>query len=311
MDQHRPARPKRRGLIALAMAANFLTATLAFGQSSPPDTLGKIRESGAITLGVREASGGLSFSYGNGQYGGFHVELCQRIVAALEQSFGKKIEIKYQNVTAANRVPLVQNGTVDLECGSTSNTAARAQLVSFAMTTFIEEIRMAVKKKSGINGFDQIAGKTIVTTTGTTSAQHLRRLVLSGMQFNQILAKDHSESFLLLESDRADGFVIDTGILSAQISASKSPQDYRIVGEPLSVEPDALMLRKDDVAFKKAVDDAIKAQIRSGQLAALWDKWFMQAIPPTGKPIGLAMSANVKAAWDNPNDRPMETYVRQ
>lgn len=295
------------GCMGALGAANSVAQTT--GSSG---TLEKIHESGRITLGVREASGGLSFAYGNGQYGGFHVELCQRVVAGLEAQLGKKIEIRYQNVTSANRVPLVLNGTVDLECGSTTNTTARAQQVSFAMTTALEEVRMAVKKKSQITGFEQLAGKTVVSTTGTTSVQHLRRFArTSGLQFKEILAKDHADSFLILESDRADAFVLDTGILAGAISSSKAPQDYQIVGESISTEPNALMLRKDDIAFKKAVDDIIQATVRSGQLAAMWNKWFQQPIPPNGKTIGLAISPAVKAAWDNPNDRPMESYIRQ
>lgn len=302
----------RRCLSLLLACMSALSATTGVAQTTGPDTLEKIRNASRITLGVREASGGLSFTYGNGQYGGFHVELCQHIVASLETQLGKKIDIRYQNVTSANRVPLVINGTVDLECGSTTNTTARAEQVAFAMTTALEEVRMAVKKKSQITGFEQLSGKTVVSTTGTTTVQHLRRFArTSGLEFKEILAKDHADSFLILESGRADAFVLDTGILAAAISSSKVPQDYQIVGESISTEPNALMLRKNDAAFKKAVDDIIKAAVRSGQLAAMWDKWFQQPIPPNGKTIGLAISPVLRAAWDNPNDRPMESYVKQ
>ncbi|WP_198968938.1 amino acid ABC transporter substrate-binding protein [Xylophilus sp. ASV27] len=291
-------------LLALAVAA--LTAGGAFAQAS--DTLAKIKASGVITEGVRESSG-LSYTLGDGKYTGFHYDVCANIIKDLEKVVGRKLETKYQPVTSQNRIPLVQNGTVDLECGSTTNNQARAKDVAFAYTTYVEEIRILVKANSGINGIKDLNGKTIATTTGTTSVQTLRKNKRAeGLTFKEVYGKDHSDSFLLLESGRADAFVMDGSILASNAAKSKAPNDYKMVGEVLSVEPIAIMIRKDDPAFKKAVDDSIVAQIKSGEMAKLYDKWFMQPIPPNNVKIGLPLSAATKDAWEHPNDKPMEEY---
>jgi glutamate/aspartate transport system substrate-binding protein len=215
-------------------------------------------------------------------------------------------------VTSQNRIPLVQNGTVDLECGSTTNNATRQKDVSFAMTTYVEEVRIATKVNSGVNSVKDLVGKTVATTTGTTSVQTLRKHErANGVEFKELFGKDHADSFLLLESGRADAFVMDGQILAGNISKSKSPADYKIVGEVLSVEPIACMMRKDDPALKKAVDDSIKGMVKSGDLAKLYDKWFMQPIPPSNTKVGLPLSEATKAAWANPNDKPMEDYARK
>jgi glutamate/aspartate transport system substrate-binding protein len=290
----------------LAVAA-VLAASTAMAQTA--DTLKKIKDSGSITLGVRESSG-LSYTIGNGKFVGFHTEMAERVIADLQKQLGlAKLEVKYQPVTSQNRIPLVQNGTVDLECGSTTNNAARQKDVSFAVTTYVEEVRIAVKANSGINSIAQLSGKKVATTTGTTSVQTLRKHErATNVNFEEVFGKDHADSFLLLESGRADAFVMDGSILAANIAKSKNPADYKIVGEVLSVEPIACMLRKDDAAFKKAVDDSIKNQIKDGSLAKLYDKWFMQPIPPANAKIGLPLSEATKTAWAAPNDKPMEDY---
>ncbi|CAN5490371.1 glutamate/aspartate ABC transporter substrate-binding protein [soil metagenome] len=293
----------------LALAISALAVGGAFAQAN--DTLAKIKASGVITEGVRESSG-LSYTLGNGVYTGFHYDVCANIIKDLEKAAGKKLETKYQPVTSQNRIPLVQNGTVDIECGSTTNNATRQKDVAFAVTTYVEEVRIAVKANSGITGIKDLAGKTIATTTGTTSVQTLRKNErATGLDFKELYGKDHSDSFLLLESGRADAFVMDGSILASNIAKSKAPADYKIVGEVLSVEPIAIMIRKDDPAFKKAVDDSIKAQIASGDLNKLWDKWFLQPIPPANVKVGLALSDATKAAWASPNDKPMEEYVKK
>jgi glutamate/aspartate transport system substrate-binding protein len=295
-------------VLVLAIAA--FAAGGAFAQAN--DTLAKIKASGSITEGVRESSG-LSYTLGNGQYTGFHYDVCANIIKDLQKNLGlSKLETKYQPVTSQNRVPLVQNGTVDIECGSTTNNATRQKDVAFAVTTYVEEVRIAVKANSGITSIKDLNGKTVATTTGTTSVQTLRKNERAGgIDFKELYGKDHSDSFLLLESGRADAFVMDGSILASNIAKSKSPADYKIVGEVLSVEPIAIMIRKDDPAFKKAVDDSIKAQIKSGELAKLWDKWFIQPIPPANVKIGLPLSDATKAAWANPNDKPMEDYAKK
>ena len=180
------------------------------------------------------------------------------------------------------------------------------------MTTYVEEVRIATKANSGIASIKDLNGKTVATTTGTTSVQTLRKNErANGIDFKEVLGKDHADSFLLLETGRADAFVMDGSILAGNISKSKSPADYKIVGEVLSVEPIACMMRKDDPAFKKAVDDSIKRQIADGSLAKLYDQWFMQPIPPTNSKVGLPMSEATKNAWANPNDKPMEDYAKK
>ena len=293
--------------LALAAAAAFASAG-ALAQAN--DTIAKVKASGSITMGVRDSSGALSYTLGDGKYTGYHYEVCQHIIGNLEKQIGKKLEIKYLPVTSQNRIPLVQNGTVDIECGSTTNNLTRQKDVAFADTTFVEEVRIAVKTSSGITSIAQLAGKTIATTTGTTSVQTLRKHKRAeGLEFKEVFGKDHSDSFLLLESGRADAFVMDGSILAGNIANAKNPADFKIVGEVLSVEPIAIMLRKDDPAFKKLADDTIKDMIKSGELAKLYDKWFMQPIPPKNTRVGLPLSDSIKEAWAHPNDKPMEDYM--
>ncbi len=297
----------KKHLLALALTA--LAATAAHAQAN--DTLAKIKSTGAVTMGVRESSGVLSYTLGDGKYTGYHVEICQRVLADIQKQLGlAKLDIKYQPVTSQNRIPLVQNGTVDIECGSTTNNQARQRDVAFAVTTFIEEVRMAVKANSGINSIKDLSGKSVATTTGTTSVQTLRRHErATGVDFKEVYGKDHADSFLLLESGRADAFVMDGSLLAGLIARSKNPSDFKIVGEVLSVEPIAIMIRKDDPAFKKAVDDSIIAMMKSGELAKIYDKWFMQPTPPNGVKMNMPMSEALKQAIANPNDRPMEAYA--
>ena len=277
------------------------------------DTLSKIKEAGAATMGVRESSGALSYTLGDGKYAGFHVEVCSRVLADVQKRLGlAKMDIKYQPVTSQNRIPLVQNGTVDIECGSTTNNATRQKDVAFAVTTFVEEVRIAVKANSGITNIGQLNGKNVATTTGTTSVQLLRKHERgAGVDFKEVFGKDHADSFLLLETGRADAFVMDGQILAGNIAKSKAPADYRIVGEVLSVEPIAIMIRKDDPAFKKLVDESIVAMVKSGDMAKAYDKWFVQPIPPTNTRVGLPASEATKAAWANPNDKPVEDYMKK
>ncbi|MDM0077346.1 amino acid ABC transporter substrate-binding protein [Variovorax sp. J2P1-59] len=295
----------------LALAVMALAAGGAFAQAG--DTLAKIKSSGSVTMGVRDSSGALAYTIGDGKYVGFHTEMSERILADIQKQLGlPKLEIKRQLVTSQNRVPLVQNGTVDLECGSTTNNATRQKDVAFAVTTYVEEVRIAVKANSGINSIKDLNGKSVATTTGTTSVQTLRKNERAqGIDFKEVMGKDHADSFLLLESGRADAFVMDGQILAGNIAKSKAPADFKIVGEALSVEPIACMMRKDDPAFKKAVDDSIKNQIKDGSLAKMYDKWFMQPIPPTNTKVGLPLSEATKAAWANPNDKPMEDYAKK
>lgn len=298
----------KKQLLTLAILA---AATGAMAQSN--DTLAKIKSSGSITQGVRESSGALAYTLGNGVYTGFHYEVCANIIKDLRRTLGmSSLDIKYQPVTSANRIPLVKNGTVDLECGSTTNDASRQKEVAFANTLYVEEVRIAVKADSPIKSIADLAGKTVATTTGTTSVQLIRQNKrANGVEFKEVTGKDHADSFLLLESGRADAFVMDGQILAGNISKSKSPKDFKILPDVLSVEPIGIMIRKDDPAFKKAVNDSIAAQVKSGEIAKLYDKWFLQPIPPTNTKVGLPLSAATKAAWANLNDKPKEEYPQQ
>jgi glutamate/aspartate transport system substrate-binding protein len=295
----------KKSLLALS-----LLSILGAAQAQTADTLAKVKESGSITLGVRESSGVLSYTLGGAKYVGYHVAICEAAVEAIEKAVGKKLSIKYQPVTSQNRIPLVQNGTVDLECGSTTNNATRQKDVSFANTTFVEEVRIAVKANSTVKSIADLNGKTVATTTGTTSVQTLRKNKrAANITFSDVFGKDHADSFLLLESGRADAFVMDGSLLAGLISRAKNPADFKIVGEVLSVEPIAIMMRKDDEGLRKIVNATIASLTKSGEINKLYDKWFLQPTPPTGTKVGLAMSATLKDALKNPNNRPAEDYA--
>ena len=293
--------------IGLALAIALLG-----GLTAQADTLEKVKASGTVTMGVRDSSGALSFTLGEGKYAGFHVEICQRILANLEKAAGKKLDVKYLAVTSQNRIPLVQNGTVDIECGSTTNNIARQKDVAFALTAYVEEVRIAVKGSSGITSIAQLNGRNVATTTGTTSVQLLRKHErANGVDFKEVFGKDHADSFLLLESGRADAFVMDGQILAGNIATAKNPADFKIVGEVLSVEPIAIMLRKDDPSFKKLADDTIRDLVKTGEMAKIYDKWFVQPIPPKNTRVGLPASDATKAAWASLNDKPAEDYAKK
>ena len=296
----------KKQLIALSVMA--VVAGGAFAQT--PDTLARIKSSGTVNLGVRDSSG-LAFTIGGGKYVGFHTEMAERIIDDLGKQLGIKPKINYQVITSQNRVPLVQNGTIDFECGSTTNNLARQKDVDFANTTYVEEVRILTKANSGIHGIADLNGKTVATTTGTTSVQTLRKNKRAeGIDFKELNGKDHADSFLLLESGRADAFVMDGSILAANAAKSKNAKDYKIVGEVLSVEPIACMLPKGDTKLLKAVNDSIARQVKDGSLAKLYDKWFMQPIPPNNVNLNMPASESTKAAWANPNNKPMEDYAK-
>ncbi len=286
------------------LASFLFIPTITFAQLSNTDA--KIKSSNSITVGVRESSSPLSYLIGSGNYTGYHVELCQKVLNRLYPN----AKLVFFGITPQNRIPLLQNGTIDIECGSTSNTAARKEQVDFAVTTYVTEARYAVKKSSGINSTDDVIKKRIVTTTGTTPVQHLRRLEQArGVKLDVIYAKDHAEAFLLVETDRADAFAMDDNILAGNIAGSRNPGAYKIVGDPLSTEAIAIMIRKDDPIFKAGVDRQIKAMMKSGELKALYEKWFMAPIPPKNATIGIPMGVSLIELIKNPSDAPAEALV--
>lgn len=275
-------------------------------------TLKKVKETGAITLGIREASFPLSYLDAQQQPIGYHIDICKRIADAVKTKLAlAKLDIKTQAVTSQNRIPLVVNGTVDLECGSTTNNLDRQKQVAFAPTTFVTNVRMAVKKASGIKDLDQLAGKPVATTTGTTSVQLMRGHEKGkNIDFKEVYGKDHADSFLMLETDRAVAFVMDDNLIAGLIANSKAPNDYAIVGPALSVEPIAIMLRRDDPQFKALVDETVKQLAKSGELTKLYAKWFMAPIPPKGINMNFPMSEPLKALIANPNDNPAESFKK-
>ena len=301
-----------KSLFANVVAAAAALVAMGGVHAQATDTLQKVKQSGTITMGVRESSGVLSYTLGGSKYVGYHVAICEAAIENIEKTIGRKLTVKYQPVTSQNRIPLVQNGTVDIECGSTTNNATRQKDVSFANTTFVEEVRIAVKAASGIKSVADLKDKTVATTTGTTSVQTLRKNKrASGLEFKELFGKDHSDSFLLVESGRADAFVMDGSLLAGLIARSKNPADFKIVGEVLSVEPIAIMMRKDDEGLKKIVNATIAGLVKSGEINKLYAKWFMQPTPPTGATVGLAMSDMLKEVLKAPNDKPMEEYAKK
>ena len=287
------------------------TAAQTLYAASP--TLDKIKSSGAITMGVRESSIPMSYTTGDSRFDGYHVEICRMILSDIKDKLKLgTLRINYQPVTSQNRVPLMQNGTIDIECGTTTNNVARAKDVGFANTLYVEDVRIAVKANSGINSISQLAGKKVATTTGTTSVQLLRKHEkANGINFDEVFGKDHADSFLLLESGRADAFVMDGSILAGNIANSKNPKDYKIVGEVLSTEPIAIMVPKNDPEFKAAVNEAIAKIVKNGNMPKLWNKWFLSPIPPKNIVVGLELSPATKNAWANPNDKPAEDYQKK
>ena len=289
-----------------------LLAVPAFAQPATElqGTLKKVKDSGSITLGIRESSYPLSYLDEKQQPIGYHIDLCNRIVDAVKARLKlPALKVQHQAVTSQNRIPLVANGTVDLECGSTTNNEARQKQVAFAPTTFVTNVRMAVKKSSGIKSLDQLGRKPVATTTGTTSVQLMRAHEKGkGVDFKEVYGKDHADSFLMLETDRAVAFVMDDNLLAGLIATSKAPNNYAIVGEVLSIEPIAIMLRRGDPEFKKLVDDTVKSLMKSGEINKLYARWFMSPIPPKQVNLNFPISELLKFLIESPSDAPAESY---
>ena len=292
----------------LTLACSLLTAALgAHAQSVEGSTLSKIEKAGKVVIGVRESSAPMAYALGsNSKFVGYHVELCEKVLAQI----APKATIEYLSMTAQNTLPLVQNGTVDLGCGPTTNNLGRQKQVTFALTTYVSEVRMAVRADSPVTSFKQLNGKTVAASAGTTAVQLLRKYGREhNVELPTVLGKDHFESFLMLESGRAEAFVLDDNLLAGVIANSKAPQGYKIVGEVLGSEPIALLFRKDDPSFKQAVDGALRQMMQSGEVAKIYDKWFMQPIPPKGAPLNLPMGDTLKRLMQEPNDKPLEAYA--
>ena len=297
-----------RYLVCRMALAGMVAATAfsAQAQTAANGTLDKIRETGKVVIGVRESSAPMAYMLGSREkFVGYHVELCEKVL----QQIAPQAQIDYMAMTAQNTMPLVQNGTVDLGCGPTTNNLTRQKQVAFAVTTYVSEVRMAVRADSPVTSFKQLDGKTVAASAGTTAVQLLRKYSRdNNVALPTSLGKDHFESFLMLESGRADAFVLDDNLLAGVIANSKDPKGYKIVGEVLGSEPIALLFRRDDPAMKKAVDDALVAMMQSGEVAKIYDKWFMQPIPPKNMTLSLPMSDALKELLKAPNDKPLEAY---
>ncbi|MCP1755162.1 amino acid ABC transporter substrate-binding protein [Bradyrhizobium elkanii] len=295
----------RKYLIGLALAA-AVGASQAQAQELT-GTLKNIKDTGAITLGYRDSSIPFSYLDDNQKPVGYAMEICYKIVDAVKKELKlDKLEVKLNPVTSATRIPLMANGTVDLECGSTTNNAERQKQVSFTNSHFLTASRYVTKKASKINSIDDLKGKTVVSTAGTTNIKQLTEANLArGLSVNIIPAKDHAEAFLMVETDRAVAFVMDDILLASLVAGSKSPDDYVISKDAFSKpEPYGIMLRKDDAPFKKVVDAATAALYTSAEGQKIYDKWFTQKIPPKGLNLNVPLGPEMKKQLAKPSDSP-------
>ena len=287
-------------LACVAIIATAVTAT------AHADTLKKIADSGKITLSYRESSVPFSYLAGAGAPIGFSVDLSNAVVDAIKKNLkNPNIKIELQAVTSQNRIPLLQNGTIDLECGSTTNNSTRGKDVQFAINHFYTGTRLLAKKSSGIKNYSDLAKKVVASTTGTTNAQVIRKYNTDknlGMEL--ILGKDHDDSVLLVDGGRAVAFAMDDILLFGLMGNTKNPAEWEVVGESLQVEPYACMMRKDDPKFQELVNGVIGGMMKSGEFEKLYTKWFMSPIAPKGQNLNLPMSKelrdNLKAASDKP-----------
>jgi glutamate/aspartate transport system substrate-binding protein len=278
------------------------------GQEKEVGTLEKIKEARAIAIGTRESSIPFSYYDEKNEVVGFAQDLANLVVAAVKKKLNMPdLRVKLVPVTSQTRIPLIQNGAIDLEAGSTTNNLEREQQVGFSDTFFIVSTRLLVKKGSGINDFSDLKGKNVVVTAGTTSERLIHALNdQKQMQMQIIAAKDHGESFLILQSGRAAAFMLDDALLAGERAKARNPSDWLIVGTPQSKEAYGMMLRKGDSEFKALVDEAIAEAERDGTAEKLYQKWFMSPIPPKRLNLNLPLSDDMKQLFQNPNDKPLQ-----
>jgi glutamate/aspartate transport system substrate-binding protein len=294
-----------RLLLAFVACLAFTTPAAAEELSG---TLKKIKDSGIIVLAHRESSIPFSYYDDKQQVVGYSYEIALKIVDAVKKELKlPKLEVKLIPVTPANRIQLIQNGTVDLECGSTTNNLERQKQVDFTNTIFIIGTRLMTKVNSGIKDFPDLAGKNVVTTAGTTSEQILRKMnEEKQMKMNLISAKDHGESFLTLETGRAVAFMMDDALLFGERAKAKKPADWIVVGTPQSYEAYGCMLRKDDAAFKNLANETIAKLESGGAAEKLYNKWFKSPVPPKGLNLDFPLSEDMKKLFNNPNDKALQ-----
>jgi glutamate/aspartate transport system substrate-binding protein len=290
--------------IAAALAAGLAVALPAAAQDLT-GTMKKIKETGTITIGHRESSIPFSYLDDKQQPIGYAMDLCMKIVDAVKADLKMpNLKVALQPVTSANRIPLMQNGTIDLECGSTTNSVERQKQVAFGPTYFVINVTAAVKKDSGIRSLSDLNGKTISTTSGTTAVPLMKKYEkTANVDVKEIYGKDHAESMQLLATGRSAAFVMDDILLAGQIANQQNPGDFFIIPESLRQEPYSMMLRRDDPQFKALVDRAVGAVMKSGEINQIYAKWFTSPIPPRGVNLNFQMTPPIKEAFANPNDR--------
>src|SRR5262244_2626137 len=291
----------RLNTMTMTIAAIGLLAGTAVAQEG---TLKKIKDTGTITIGHRESSIPFSYYDDKQQVVGYAMDLCNKIVDAVKANLKlTKLDVKLQPVTSATRIPLLANGTIDLECGSTTNNAERQKQITYTITHFVTANRFVAKKAANLKKLEDLKGKTVVSTSGTTNIKQITELnTEKNLGLTILPAKDHAEAFLMVETGRAAAFVMDDILLYSLVAGSKAPKDYEISTDALSVEPYGIMLRKDDAPFKKVVDEAMIATYRSGAINPIYDKWFLKPIPPKGLNLNVPMSDAFKKVVASPTD---------
>jgi glutamate/aspartate transport system substrate-binding protein len=290
--------------IATLLAALLATATFAGPASAQSGTLDKIKSSGTITLGHRDTSIPFSYYDDKQQVVGYAMDICYRVVDSIKAHLKlSKLDVKLNPVTSATRIPLMANGTIDLECGSTTNNLERQKQVTFATTHFVTANRFVSKKASNLKTVDDLKGKTVVSTSGTTNIKQATEInVEKKLGMNIIAAKDHAESFLTVETGRAVAFFMDDILLYSLVANSRNPGEWTISADALSVEPYGIMMRRDDPEFKKVVNGAINRIYKSGEINKIYEKWFLRPVPPKGINLNVPMSAPFKKVVANPTD---------
>ncbi|MBK5104582.1 MAG: amino acid ABC transporter substrate-binding protein [Burkholderiales bacterium] len=290
--------------IASVIVALFACAAFA-APAFAADTLKKIKETGTITVGHRDASIPFSYLDDKQQPIGYSMDLCMKIVGAIKTKLKMpKLKVVLNPVTSQTRIPLIANGSIDMECGSTTNSVERQKQVAFLNTTFITGTKLLVKKSSKIKSYKDLKDKAVVVTNGTTNERAIKELDAKenlGMKF--IPSKDHAESFLSVDSGRAVAFPMDDILLAGLINNSKNPGEFEIVGAFLSHDPYAIMISRDDPAFKKFGDEVIGGLMKSGEIKKIYSKWFQKPIPPKGNNLKFPMSDGLKEAIAHPNDK--------
>lgn len=293
-------------LLRLCALAGALAAGFAFaGAAGAQDTLKKIRDTGVIKLGHRDASIPLSYLDDRQRPVGYAIDICMRVVEAIKKELKMpNLKVEFVPVTSQTRIPILTGGNIDLECGSTTNSVVRQKQVAFAPTYFMTGTKIIVKKSSGIRSYDDLKGKTVVFTSGTTNERAMKAYSDEkklGIKF--IPSKDHAESFLAVETGRAVAFPMDDVLLYGLRANARNPNDYEIIGPFLSDDPYAIMMRKNDPKFKKVVDNAVIALYKSGEIYKIYSKWFESPIPPKGINLKMPMSDQLKALIKNPSDQ--------